>query len=533
MDKNAIIEELNKHICGYSYINVISYACLNEIVSYNETGFPDPKVVLTYDEWMLVIGIWLKNIDKNPTQEIETIEAIEKEANLLYDLLEQLHYSYLYRFPSIDFSNVESLEEVTHKAMDSPVTVQEAIFYGGEGAYDLQYTSLIADKYKKDQNWIKQNKGVDVNKFHPFYLTIRRLLERKMSEFRGNMEKADDDNLLSITYPYIIDIADVVNADSDYQRILDLFSFDIERPSEIAINSIEDFNPLVECPLIKIDEEHLFIPKCTIVACALYELPFFWIAKDDEYFSKYGTDNRGDATETITKKLLERIFHKDNVIRNVKIYQKKNICAEIDVLVKYADVALIFQVKSKRLSLNSRKGNKESIAKDFEQAIGKAYEQALTSEIKMMEPKSVLKNEEGEIPITGIRKTIKIGVTLDFFPAVEAILKRGLGDSIPFISMSIFDLDMLTRYLTAEQFVDYVVYRVQHRKVLFASNEAGYLGFYLKHKGFGVVENNLKNSDKEGYNWVAISEDYACEIDKIMNHDLLNEYLPEIYEDIR
>ena len=514
MDKNAIIEELNKHICGYSYIFVISYACLNEIVSYNETGFPNPKVVLTYDEWLFVIGLCLKNIGKEPIIDIDSIETIEKEAGLLYDLLEQLHYLYLYIFPAIDFYDV-------------------AVFYGGEGAYDLQYTSLIADKYKKDQNWIKQNKGVDVNKFHPFYLTIRRLLERKMSEFRENMEKADDDNQLSITYPYIIDIADVVNTDSDYQRILNLFSFDIERPSEIAINSIEDFNPLVECPLIKIDEEHLFIPKCTIVACALYELPFFWIAKDDEYFSKYGTDNRGDATETITKNLLERIFHKDNVIRNVKIYQKKNICAEIDVLVKYADVALIFQVKSKRLSLNSRKGNKESIAKDFEQAIGKAYEQALASEIKMMEPNSVLINEEGEIPITGIRKTIKIGITLDFFPAVEAILKRGLGDSIPFISMSIFDLDMLTRYLTAEQFVDYVVFRVQHRKELFASNEACYLGFYLKHKGFWVVEKSLKKSDQEGYNWVAISEDYACEIDKKMNHDLLNEYLPEINEDIR
>ena len=264
----------------------------------------------------------------------------------------------------------------------------------------------------------------------------------------------------------------------------------------------------------------------------LYELPFFWIVKDNEYFNKYGADNRGDAAETITKNLLERIFPKESVIRNVNIIQKKDICAEIDVLVKYSDVALVFQVKSKRLSLNSRKGDKESIAKDFEQAIGKAYEQALTSEIKMMEPNSVLKNEEGEIPITGIKKTIKIGVTLDFFPAVEAILKRGLGDSIPFVSMSIFDLDMLTRYLTTEQFVDYIVFRVQHRKELFASNEAGYLGFYLKHNGFEVVKNSLKKSGQEGYNWVAISEDYACEIDKIMNHDLLNQYLPEIYEDI-
>ena len=201
------------------------------------------------------------------------------------------------------------------------------------------------------------------------------------------------------------------------------------------------------------------------------------------------------------------------------------------MLAKYTDAVLIFQVKSKRLSLSSRKGDKESIAKDFEQAIGKAYEQALVSESKMMEPNSVIKTNDGELSNTGIRKTIKIGVTLDFFPAVEAILRRGLGDSAPFISLSIFDLDILTRYLTAEQFIDYVEFRVRHRKELFASNEAGYLGFYLKHKGFGVIDKSLRKSNQEGYNWVAISEDYACEIDKKMNHDLLNEYLPEIYLD--
>ena len=55
--------------------------------------------------------------------------------------------------------------------------------------------------------------------------------------------------------------------------------------------------------------------------------------------------------------------------------------------------------------------------------------------------------------------------------------------------------------------------------------------FDIKHRGFGVIEKSLKNSNQEGYNWVTISEDYACEIDKKMNHDLLNEYLPEIYTD--
>lgn len=529
MSKDDILKELNNHICGLSYINVISYLALNEIICLGGSDSPDPFEVLSYDEWLLVIGLWLKNINNEPLHEINSFEDVDSEARIIFDLLDKLHHSYIYEFSSIDFSNTESLPEVLKNTMESPSLVQEAIFYGGEGAYDLQYTSFIEEKYKMDRDWIFENKGIDINKLHPFYITIRQLLAKKMLEYREDMVRTHYDTQYDITYPYIIDIADVVNADSEYQRILDLFSFDLERPSEIRINGIEDFNPLVETPLIKIDKGRLFIPKCNIVACSLYELPFFWIGKDSEYYIKYGSANRGDAAETITKKLLDRIFPSENVLKNVIIIQRKNICAEIDILVKIDDVALIFQVKSKRLSIDSRKGNKETISKDFEQAIGKAYEQALASESKMKEPNSIIVCGGREVFVWDVKKTVKIGITLDYFPAVEAILRRGLGQDVPFISMSVFDLDMLTRYLSAEQFVDYVTFRVQHRRELFNSSEAGYLGFFLKHDGFEIIDKGLKKESQEGYNFVAIGEDYAFELDKRMNPDLMKEYLPELY----
>ena len=47
-----------------------------------------------------------------------------------------------------------------------------------------------------------------------------------------------------------------------------------------------------------------------------------------------------------------------------------------------------------------------------------------------------------------------------------------------------------------------------------------------------MVDENLKKSNQKGYNWVAISEDYACEIDKKMNPDLLMEYMPETFNRI-
>ena len=514
-EKKENIEELNNRICGYSFINVISYFALTEQFYSKE--------LLSYDEKLFIIGLWLKNINGKHIQGFETHEDVEAEAKVIYDLLEGLHISYMFDPASID--NAHSTTEFHNSKFETPYSIQESIFYCGDGAYDLQYTSLIADKYGNDSDWILQNKGVDIYKFHKFYIAIKQILIRKLEDFRNDLENNNYSSDYDISFPFIIDIAEIGSIDCDYLKIIDLFSFDIKNPPEVNINGIEDFNPLVEYPLIKISETQLYIPYCNIVANSLYELPFFWIVKDKKYYEQQGKHNRGDAAETLTKKLLERIFTQSSVFKNVNIYIGKKTCTEIDVLVKHEDIAIIFQVKSKRLSLESRKGNKEKIADDFKNAIGEAYEQAVASESSMKDTNAILKDKNGIISISGVKNTLKIGVTLDFFPAVDIITCSGLG-KVPFISMSIFDLDMLTRCLNAEQFVDYLSYRLQYRG-LSANSEATYLGFYLKHNGFGVIDNNLRVCDN-----VYLGEDNTPLIDKIMNMYLVKEYLPDLYEQI-
>ena len=59
-----------------------------------------------------------------------------------------------------------------------------------------------------------------------------------------------------------------------------------------------------------------------------------------------------------------------------------------------------------------------------------------------------------------------------------------------------------------------------------------YLGFYLKQKGFGIVDELLKRCNPEGCNYVPIDENYAHEIDKKMQLALIKEYLPETYADL-
>lgn len=526
-NRNKIIEELNNHIRGYSYANVLAYLGELEVLLFNDDDFIHPKEHLSYDEWLFIIGLWLKNINKDPSHIISTFDDVECEAQTIKKLLEKLHYSYLFDVSSLYSSSQIPLDSVLKNALNSSALIQEAIFYGGNGAYNLQYVSFIAEKYKNDRDWILQNKGVDINKFQPFFLTLERMLNQKMKEFISTK----CNSRYGIIYPYMIEIKELVKTDPEYQKIIDLLSFDVDNPKEITISGIEDFNTLVECPLIKIDNNHLFIPNSAIIASALYELPFFWIVKDYEYYEKYGKHHRGDAAENITKELLNRIFPPQDVIKNVKVVQRKKVRAEIDILVKHKETAIVFQVKSKRLSQDSRKGNKTAIANDFEKALGKAFSQAIESEKWMKNSESTLICNEGEISIANTKKAIKIGITLDYFPAVEALTRRGFGEKAPFISMSIFDLDMLTRYLNADQFIDYITYRVDHREEMFNSNESGYFGFYLKYGGFGVIDSSLKKQGGE-YNYVAIGEDFSYEVDKRMLPDLMKEYLPWVYQTV-
>jgi hypothetical protein len=52
---------------------------------------------------------------------------------------------------------------------------------------------------------------------------------------------------------------------------------------------------------------------------------------------------------------------------------------DIDVLVTFADRAIVLQCKSKRLTLEARRGNGLQLRGDFKKSINDAYNQALVS----------------------------------------------------------------------------------------------------------------------------------------------------------
>ena len=86
--------------------------------------------------------------------------------------------------------------------------------------------------------------------------------------------------------------------------------------------------------------------------------------------------HRGEFTENFSAERLKIVFGEDRVFTNIDIVDsEKTKAGEIDVLVVYANRAIILQAKSKRLTIAARKGNDNCLRNDFKQAIQEAYNQ--------------------------------------------------------------------------------------------------------------------------------------------------------------
>lgn len=508
------IAELNALIKGYDFIHVIAQiSCEDFFISTKDYRPKSANDKLNENEFLFVLGLWIKNIDKESS--INNFDDVLNATQHLRELLEQLHYTFLHLPQKTDSYSFD----FPFKNVDGN-WLKESIFYTGSGAYDLQMVQFIEPKYRYDREWVLANKNVDINIFMSFFIDIKRMMIKHrfklIQSFQANAAKEP------FTAPdmFTINVTPLIRINPAYASIIDEFSFPITHPINVDINDIGDYNPISSKPIIKLDDEHIFLPYLPLLAIALYETPFYWIGGDIDYYEHYGKDNRGIAAEEIVFDLLARVFSKEATYKNVEIQKNATaVIAEVDVLAIYGNTAIIIQVKSKRLTEKSKKGDEASIQKDFLQAVKKAYEQAERSEQALLNKENKCFVKKSQIDVSSIDNCIKLSVTLDFFPAVDNIAKREMGTEPQLLALSIFDLDMLTSYITdVSKLVEYFKYRSTHRGFLQTDNEACYLGFYLN--------NGFKDYD-DTYAAVVIDPSAGLIMDQLMYKDLMDKYLPE------
>ena len=445
-----------------------------------------PSETLSVKELTLVAGLLATrrvSADSIPNQEILAFQ-LEQLYSLLHNLHEFVAKPMLegstIRVKSILEGNTNLSDEFEHPPRGSEMV--EPFFYVGTGAYDFQYLDLALEKYRHDSDWLVSNVGLSMDALVRAARELQRLRETR---FHACLQATNHEEICRAalaTFSFTRqDIAFLT--DSEFDALINKFAV---TPGEVnhRLDTVGAVNDLEFKPIMRLCEQSFFMPVGFKLAQAIYESPFYWMAKDEHYESQMA-NNRGRVTEEIATRLLTPVFGK-NVYRNVIVRDGNETVHEIDVLALIGNRALAIQAKSKRLTALARQGDDKHLKIDFSQAIQDAYEQGLVSRRLMLGREHNLYDSTGSainLP-ESIEDIYVVCLTLDHFPALPPItdlfLTKGESDPHP-VAFSVLDLDTLVNYLTDPfEFLHYIYQRSLWSGRVHGSCEVSFLGWYLK-----------------------------------------------------
>lgn len=514
--EKEIFSELADLCTSPGYVHAIAYLCFRDnTIRYADNVTSDDvhqqfsmdRLVRT--EISTLIGLACK---KELNIYLPSANEMQKYLDKTDLLLKEIHQSMIPSFEEI--FHIDNINDTNFNPFRNGTVLRESIFYGGEAAYNFQYRDLSKIKYAKDDAWFLKNKKYSVQQAIDVVTSIYELQNKKINDIILHLMKIhpNDWSLLPI-YTFTADEVSTIS-NIDIEIVKNVINSFISTISMDGFNSLDDFNPMNAYPIIGLDEnEYLLFQNYSLVE-ALYETPFFWFNSDDDYRS-IAMDHRGKFTEEFSAERLKLVFGEERVFFNIDIYDStKRRAGEIDVLVFFANRAIILQAKSKKLTIAARKGNENCLQNDFKKAIQHAYDQAFLCAELLTNTDYILVDSSGnELSIQ--RNYVEIYpfcVVSDHYPALSfqsmQFLKFQTTETImrPFV-MDIFLLDVLTEMLQSPlQFLSYINRRVFYGEKILSNHELTILSYHLK--------KNLWVQDQ--YTMMHLDDDICADLDLAM-----------------
>jgi Nuclease-related domain len=513
--ESEIFSDLSEICASPGYVHAIAFLCFqNDVISYTGALTPEDiyqkssKDFLVRTEVSTLLGLACK---KQLITDLPSPEVIQGYIDKTKSLLEELHQSIMSPIQYIVDSS--KLKDKSFNPFEDGLVLREAIFYSGESAYDFQYRDLSKIKYEKDNAWFLKNKGFSIQKVIDVVTSIKSLRNIKINDVVQSLLDKDPSewSVLSAYKLTAQEISDISNIEIDVVRLI-IESF----VSPIGIdkfNSLDDFNPQNAYPIIQLSECEYLLFQIYSLTQALYETPFFWFNDDADYRST-AMRHRGEFTENFSAERLKLVFGEDRVFLNIDIYNSKRKAGEIDVLVIFADRAIVLQAKSKKLTIDSRKGNDNSLKNDFKKAVQDACDQAYLC-AKLLNDKNYKLIDKNGNELSINRKYEEIYpfcVISEHYPALSFQSRQFLrfqeSENVksPFV-MDIFLLDVMTEMLQSPlRFLSYINRRVSYGDKIFSTHELTILSYHLK--------NNLWVDDE--YTMVILEDDISVDLDLAM-----------------
>ena len=427
-------------------------------------------------------------------------------------LLEELHVA-------LNAPMIASFTPERLAAKISPFTqadvLREPIFYGGESAYSFQYRDFARQRYARDDEWLKAQKGFTINEAYAVVRAVGRLQDAKMAATMQAMRKAHPSTwtwLPGLTFSRNEVAVEAGVPEVVVKAVFAAFSLP-NSPTNSDFSSLGDFNLANAMPLIRAPSgEYVSLQTYALVE-ALYDAPYYWMIADHAYRG-IASRHRGQFTEELTAERLEAVFGAEHVHRNVDLLGSKGQrIGEIDVLVEFGNRLIIVQCKSKKLTLEARKGNDLQLRSDFKSAVQDAYDQGFTCAKALLGGQVRVKASNGRnLGSFNFKEVYIVSVVSEHYPALtvqgQNFLKCERTTEIhPPLVTDVFFIDVLAEMLPSPlRFLSYINRRVNYHDRLSSINELTILGYHLKR--------NLWLDDEMQF--VMIAEDFAVELDVAM-----------------
>ncbi len=491
-EEKDIFDDLSKLCSSRGYTHVVAYFSYRDnAIRYSDkmtaddllNQFSNERLVRT--EISTLIGLMFKEkLDIS----LPKPEVFQEMIDQTESLLKELHI--IMTLPwKIDFDPSERQWSNINPFATGPA-LREPVFYSGESAYSFQYRDLAIRKYSKDNQWLLANKGFSIEDANSVIKSIGSIHNNKLLDTLARINQTEPHEQ-TILPAYIFTASEVANISGIdilvTNKILNAFVPPLEISNQ-DFRSLNDFNITNAYPLIHLGNNEYLLFQYYSIAEALYETPFYWMSSDKSYLNE-AMKNRGEFTEGFSTERLELIFSKNRVNKNICILdKKKQRVGEIDILITYADRAIVIQAKSKRLTIEARKGNDKQIKNDFKKSIQDSYDQALLCAKLLTDTDYKLTTADSkEISIIrNFKKIYILCVISDHYPALSFQARQFLqyeqNDTImaPFI-MDVFLLDVMTEMLQSPlYFLSYIDKRTSYSDKVFATHELNVLSYHLK-----------------------------------------------------
>jgi hypothetical protein len=121
--------------------------------------------------------------------------------------------------------------------------MREPIFYGAESAYSFQHRDLAPEKYRRDEDWLRQNKGFSIGEARNVVLAVLEILnEKTLLTLRGLKDLPMEAWTLLAGFEFSTSevVAKSKISKEIATKILDAFSF--AKDGNTTFISLQEFN---------------------------------------------------------------------------------------------------------------------------------------------------------------------------------------------------------------------------------------------------------------------------------------------------